>query len=590
MDVKPLHALMVVAVFGALMALAVYCGVQANSIQGPSDLQTDRSGHLHVRIGQQLFVYDPQHTLRDSYSLDDFQLQGLVGNFDFFADNSLLLVPDRAGGNLSHASGRFLRCYRNRRGCAVLPRSDFEFDRSFRVAIGEADLIYLADTGRGHVYVLDEQGAELNRLGERLERPNRVRAVAPGFAIAHTEGREVIVVPLESGRPGGEASWQRIAVKSPPGYSIRRNRPLDFFRLDGDWWVLAKPADMRSGVLSRYDAQGVLQSHTTLPAAVDPFAIAPLGEDIAIADYAGLAVLLYGRDGALRGELTSPGQLAHIERLRQRQSRFLLAQYACWGLFALALVAGFVIAIKAEVARSHEKKAAAILPAGQPLPAPTPKPHPLDARVHWLSASRRPLYLTAIVIVLIVAMPVALTAGKPAPESAQAQCASFTTELAVWGAVAFITLIMVPAWFRMRQTLATRIGVADEWVLVDRGSGPVLIDRQENLLRIANGFIIDKVPVVIGTPQMAIYDRDEVGRTLLPRLEKGRTLGAGAHMVWQWRNQRAFFITTSLFIVLSLAGMIAVELDWFEPWIDQWLQAQPACAQALEQKPAAGSG
>ncbi len=586
MDVKPLHAVLALAVFGTLLALAAYCGIQASTVQGPTDLQLDRNGDLHLRIGQSLFVYDRERKLRDTYSLDDFQVRGLIGNFDFFPDNSLLLVPDKAMGDLASASGRFLRCYRDGGACAVLPDSEFVFDRSFRVSIVEPGLVYLADTRRGRVYLLDEQGTELNRLGGRLDRPNRVRPVAGGLAIAHTEGREVIVVPLENGRFAAEAGWQRILVKSPPGHSIRRNMPLDFFYNDGKWWVLARPVNMRSGVLLSYDGQGALQSQIRLPADVDPFAIAPLGEHIAVADYEGLAVRLYGLDGTARGELTSPEQAAHIDTLRQRQSLYRAAQYLCWALFALALVAGFAIAIRAELRRSREKKAALEAQPTQGPAEPTPRPHHLEARVHWLEASKKPLWLLAVVGLLLVAMPVGITVGMPQPEDAKEICTRFTVDVTVWAMTGLLLVVVVPVWWKLRQVVSTRIGIADEWVLVDRGNGPVLGARDEDLLRVANGFMIDGVTIPTGSPQMSLFDKKELEQWLQPRLDRGQSLGPIKQLVWQWRHQRGMFVLTWTLVALGLVVVLGMELGWFEGWFEQWLKTRPECA-VLED---AGSG
>ena len=584
MDVKPLHALVALLVFGTLLALASYSGMQAKMIQGPSDLQLDRNGDLHLRIGQQFFVYDEQGQLRDRYSLDDFNIEGLVGNFDFFSDNSVLLVPVQGRGPLQSLSGRLLRCERTRHNCTALAGNDSIYDRSIRMVVDSQDRIYLADTVKGRVNAMSPDGAELHQLAEELQRPNRLRLVDEQLVIAHTEAKEVLLVPLAGASFTGSGQWRRLDMSGPGDAALGGYLPLDLIGLVGDWWVLLKPEHMRSGIIRRYASDGSYLSAITLPEGADPFAVAVHGEAILVADYAGLAVYRYDSDGQLAGELDSAEQRAYVEQLKQRQSLFRIVQYVSWGLFALALVVGFTIAIKAELQKSRDKSATPEMSGAR---AATPKPHHLDARVHWLIASQRPLWLMAVVALLVLAMPLSLGLVTPPAEDAAERCATFSLRLLIGGATAFMVLILGGLIWKMRQVVATRIGVADEWVLVDRRSGPVQIARDEDLLRIANGFIIDGVAVPTGNQQMPFYDRQALAQWLQPRLERAPLLGPGKHLAWQWQNQRRMFILTTGLALAGLAAVLSLELGWFEPWFEQWLQAQPACAEAAQSTPQA---
>ena len=133
---------------------------------------------------------------------------------------------------------------------------------------------------------------------------------------------------------------------------------------------------------------------------------------------------------------------------------------------------------------------------------------------------------------------------------------------------------------KLRQMALTRIGVCEEWVLVDRGNGTVLAARDRDLLRMAKGFIIENVTISTGTPPLSLYDRGDMETWLQPRLDRAGLLGAGKQLAWQWQHQRGQFVIALLLVALGAVAVLGIELGWFQDWFNKWLQSYPACAEA----------
>jgi hypothetical protein len=551
-------------------------------------LRIDRLGRLHVRIDDKIFVYNTASTLVDEYALNKFGIEQLYGSYDFYTDNSMLLSPASiqvpAGtdgfnkGAPGNTVGKLLRCSPASDNCSAVEKSGQSFKQSFRTFIDQSDDIYLADTASGSVYWLNEEGVIRDELSRKLDRPSQIRRYDDVLVVAHTGGQELILVPLQDGRFAHEKEWQRIATTGPGNRARGETRPIDFTRIDKGWYVLAKTQDMRSGAIYLYEPAGTLRSHFTLPVGADPFALANFGGAIVVADYAGMAVHRYSFAGDHLGYLSSTSQDDYVAGLQQRRRQFTVLEYGSWGLFALALVAGFAIAIRAELNRAKAKAKAAGQPADSShAPKATGRPHHLDPRIHWLQPKKMPLRLGFLAALLFLLIPVALGLDVFQGDDAASACAQLTMRVVAWSTVGLGMVVMVPVVLNLWRVARTRVGVLSEWVLVDHGDGNIRIARDEDLLRVANGFIIDYTTIPTGTPQLSLYDKKELEQWLMPRLACATVLNPLQQTVWQWHNKRGVFIALLLGVIILLPLAIAVQGDWAKNRFEQWLQTQPEC-------------
>jgi len=578
MDVRPLHAVLMVTLAAVLIGLAAYSGTKARQVMGPSDLRVDRVGNLHLRIGQAIFVYDSGHNLVDTYSLDDFGVTGLLGSFEFFADNSLLLVADSLADGASGEKGQLLRCSFSNWRCTPLFDAKQRFRRSFRTWIDHNDNIFLSDTARDAVYWLEAGGGKRNELLGAVEQPGQVRRQRDRLVIANTDGGELLFVPLRDGNFTAKQDWQHIPVDSADNKSRRERRPTDFVHLPSGWYILAKTTNGRRGSVYHYTDAGEYRARIALPDGADPLAIAYHGDTLLVADYAGLAVYRFTASGERLEDLQSPAQRDHLENLQQRKQMFSVIEYASWGVFALALLVGFIVAIRGELRKAKQRRDATPPKTESTAPPrPTTRPHPMEAGIHWLAPKKTALWMGVLLLCTVLLMPLLMIVVAPEGNDPKQVCTRYALNIALWGFTAFMLVIFVPLILKMRTVVRTRLGFRDEWVLVDHGNGTIYIARDEDLIGVNNGFMIDGVTIPTGNPNMALYNSGDLDTWLKPRLARGKTLGPIQQLTWQWHNRRGLFIVSAIGICAGLVLVVAMEAGWLEKHFKDWLDTQPEC-------------
>lgn len=583
MAVKPLHALLIVLLFGGLVVMASWSSMQATQIGGPTDLRIDSRDRLHVRIHDRVLVYSQSRMLVDEYSLGQFGIGDIWGSYAFFNDHSLLLSPASLQDDDTALSkpiaqadlGKLMRCTPATGNCSVLEQFGRRFKQTYRADIDENGDIFLADTGTGEVFWLSGGGEVRAMLAANLDRPNQLRRYADTLAIANTEAEELLLIPLLDGRFAAADQWTHLSTAGSENRSHKHTRPLDFTRLGTHWWVLAKTADMRSGALYRYTPEGNYLADFELPPGADPFALTVFGGELLVADYALMRVYRYSSDGEYLGDLVSVEQTDFVAGLVKRKNNYTVLQYAAWGVFSLALVVGLIVGIARELKKSASSNASEdedIAPR-----VTTARPHPMDPRIHWLHARKAPLRTGMLAFFAMLLMPLVLALDLPGEGGDSAECTRLTMEIVIWGGCGLLAAITLPLGLHMRNITRTRIGVADEWVLVDHGNGVVRIARDEELLRVNNGFIIDQTTVPTGTPQVSLYDKAEVEQWLKPRMQRATHLGPLAQTKWQWQHKRSLFIALAIGIALMVVLLVMVEAGWAEQWFTRWIESQPAC-------------
>lgn len=577
MELKPRLIIVIVALFGALAGLGLWAGYQARDIQGPVDLRVDRQNQLHIRVGENNFVYDSDYQLRDLYALGHYGISGLWGNYAFFPNNDMLLSPYGFIPPQKGSSGRLVRCNADSGQCRVLDGFKHRFEHSFRSYIDESGNVYIADTATGDVIWLDENGVELARLGRRLDRPNQLRRYADELVVAQFNAESLLIVPLVGQSFAGEDQWRNLSLDSAANRAHRETRPVDFLRLDDEWFVLAKKQDARSGSIYHFNTEAEYLGRFPIPASADPLGMADFAGEILVLDYAGMEVRRYARDGVDLGVVSSPQQATFIDALLERRWQFQLLGYAAWGVFALALAAGLAFALRMELGKAAQGKAAASADAPEPQRA-TSKPHFRDSRIHWIEPRKTMLRAMMVTIPLVACIPLLSRLYSPESLDPAGQCDSFRLSFILWAFTGITLAVLVPVFLLLKRVVATRIGVLDEWVLVDRGAAGVLIARDEDLFSVRNAFIIHNTTIALGNMQASVYDWKELTQWLTPRLVRAKTLTVGQQLVWQWQNQRTTVVLTLFGIGLALALIVAIESGYFKAQVDAWILRQPACA------------
>lgn len=206
----------------------------------------------------------------------------------------------------------------------------------------------------------------------------------------------------------------------------------------------------------------------------------------------------------------------------------------------------------------------------------------MEASIHWLEPKKTPLWIGVLVVALSLGAPLLMEASFPPGDTPSDQCMHFSVSVVMWSFSAAMLLLFIPLLFFIRGVVNNRLGFRNEWVLVERRSGPVLMARDEDLTRVNNGFIIEGVTIPTGNPRFTLYTRKDLETWLHPRLARGKDLGPMRQLSWQWQHRRGQFILMITAIIAGLALIAAMEGGWMEAQFKDWLENQPECRGLLD--------
>jgi hypothetical protein len=561
MNIKPIPAILILLVFLALAALAAQSSMQAASIQGPSDLSKDGLGNLHVRINQKVFVYDSEGDYRRDYSLTDFGLRDIWGGLSFYSNQDLLLAPAEAtsdGNNKARArppltNGILYRCDGGTFQCSPLTGFSERLSRSYRASIDEQGWIYLSNSATGEVSLLDDKGTLIEALPHRLSRPTEIQRHKNTLVVADSGGHSLLVIPLEGRGFSAEAEWRRISTRPPRNDSWKVSQPVDFTGTDTGWAVLVKNADMSRSSVRHYSEAGDFEMEFKLQRNGYIIALESLGDELVATDYRNWQVLRFDQSGSDLGQLSSPQQERYIEELRAEIRQHEIMSLAAWMVFGILVVAGFVIAIRAELRKASQNKTSASASAARRA-AGTPKPSHRDPNIKWLG---RPRFDIASILMLLIALISVSLLVLPSILPTLDKATNSPTVLGLVALAFFVSL--VPLNILRKRIKNTHIGVRDEWVIVCFHDGTKETSRDEDLLVFGNGFIIGKRKVSIGNEKNYLYSKSDIQSLLEPLLANGKKLSIGEAAAWEWQNNRTSNVVALAVIILCLVLAIAAE-------------------------------
>jgi hypothetical protein len=564
--------LLAVLLFGALLLGIFWSGSEERAQQGPSLLRVDQQGDLYVVFNEKLFRLSPEGRYKNVYSLRDLGVGELIGGIDFFSNGDVLLragdsVPGLFEQVLIHLrirqpvnaagspGGRLVRCNLGDMTCTPLEGFAETFTRTFRIAIDADDNIFIADTGREALYWLDERGNKIAELRSGFRLPNQLVRDADRIVVTNTNRHELTFIPLTRTGFQLESKWQHLNVNTPAPRKTGEIWPMDLLKVGDEWLVLSQGSDMAFGDVFRIAEDGSYRTQFNLPVAVDPLAIARLGTDVIVADYAGLRLLRYGDQGQARGELVVPQIASYAAEVRTARDRFALYQLVLWVLFVVALPGGFAVAIAGELKHRRERQSIETQSREQARSRPlqeTPRPSADDPDIYWIGAAgsvqRRLLFVCLLI-----------GAGGPLAYMAVMHLlfgeARGGLSFIVYAPVFILVIASTLAFAIGRKMLGNlRIGALREWLLVRNWRKRIAIGRGDEIVLAPGAIAIEDVAVPLGRGKnMFMFDPDEWNQWIEPRLSVARKLTGIEILKWNWKYQRAHIVTGLAAVVILLA-------------------------------------
>lgn len=578
MEVKPRTLVLVLLVVGVLLAGIFRFGAAERAQQGPSLLRVDQQGDLYVVFNEKIFRLASNGVHENTYELQDLGVGELIGGMAFFRNGDLLLrtgnsVPNwyeqiliqlrvrQAERSTGVPGDRLARCNLVTLKCIPLKGFEQTFKRTFRIDIDADDNIFIADTGREALYWLDPEGHKLAEIGSGFRLPNQLVRNGGRIVVTNTNCTELTFIPLEGGAFAPEAEWSHLKVNVPEAKHTGEIWPMDLLRAGADWLALSQGPNMMFGDVFRFSEDGRYQARFGFRKEVDPVALAMLGSDVVVADYAGLRLLRFSERGEPRGELIVPEIASYADEVRAARARHARYQTILWALFAAALAAGFAVAIAGEVRRRRDRPPAEAAKGSQTtgrLPQHSERPAPADADIHWigLGKSFQKQIKLLIALTLVVGLAVLSIIASRFDEVTAGLEAGFAL-LVLFASL--LTLLLLPIGMLLMFRKFVRnlpVGVVREWVVLHDLSKKVAIGHGSDVGVAPNAIVIDDVSVPTGGRKLPMFDREEWARWVEPRLAHARRLNGLDMLLWSWRYQRTLTLLAIAALVLSLVALV----------------------------------
>lgn len=565
-SVNPVVAILIVLFFVGLIGFNFFFNQRALEVERPTFVAVTSDGRLAVQVGRRLFLIDSAGG-EEVVDLGQLGFADNIGNFDFFANGDILLrtgsgirslseeleVTLRFGNdNFAPATDNALsRCSLGQLTCSEFSAHLPGFDRAFRVFVDRKDdTVYLADASRHRVLKLDGSG-QLLAFRDGFKFPNQVALIEDQLWVADTNHNRLVAVSAETEGFGEELL--SIAVE-PDSQHIW---PSAFVRVDDEWWVLAMGNNMSDGIVVRYTTKGTELGQLDMPRNADPLSVGIFGDDILVTDYRNFAIYRFNRDGGRLVDFSTPLLAKELAAKQSEAERWSGYAYSCWGIFALALLVGFVVAIRQQrKEKQHAEGVGAGLETGNLEPVPTSG--------IWIESNRMARWMPNIVLLTSLTVPLMLTPllldDKPIP----AELATIVVSMAI------ALLIMVKP---MRYLAGVRIGVFDKHIEVHNSEGQRYRAGFAEVPWHKQGAIVVGVQVVPlrRKNQYGLFPQKEIERWISPRLLLKNEVGGWALMKHQWQSPDGI-MRSSTWMVAILSGLcLYLERESLWAWLQSFI-------------------
>lgn len=362
-SVNPIVATLVIAFFGGLIVLYICAGQQW--------LQLDKFGlakkvdddSFVVQYGNKLLWINKDFSVERELSLGTFGQQSFTGDIDFFANGDLLLALDqqpqriaqklavlsRSTNRKTDGEGKLYRCNTESLTCVPFGKNLPAINRTFRLYIDEQDQVYLADTSRHQLWLLDKDGNILaNKTGFRF--PNQLVPQGKNLVLADTNHHALKIIKSSVNEFGAETRKIPVGLDSLSDWFNKGKQqtyswPVDVVWEKNTYWVLVGDDNLANSRLALYNIAGKFDRELKLPEDADPISILAFDNKVLVVDMALYQLHQFSTTGDFLGSVTIAGANNTFIKNAKEARMWKNLQDNSIIVFALFLVLGFIAAI-----------------------------------------------------------------------------------------------------------------------------------------------------------------------------------------------------------------------------------------------------
>ncbi len=566
-SIHPVVAIFVILFFGGLVGLIFYFHSQSLGLARLTFMDHAPDGSIVTQLGNRLFTVGSNGGDTDVTDLSKNGIEDNVGDFAFFGNGDLLIrVGDssrsvqsdiEAFGRLKNMDslgddhGRLYRCKPDSQQCKLFSRELPGFDRTFRLDIDRTtDTVYLADTSRHQIYKLDSSGNLLaTKTGFRF--PNEILRIDDSLWLADTNHHRIVQLSEHTREFGEELASHKAQVTTSHVW------PTAFAQAGSEWWVIVMNNDMENGRIIRFGLDWTRVAELPLPRHADPVSILTVDNAVIVADNRNFTVYQFDFEGRRIADFGSPALVNALAASKTEAARLDMYVYICWGIFIVALILGFWIAIRIQAEE---------------------KPSSIRAAEH-LERERSEVPITGVWIEpnrLFKMFPYILAGLAVAsclltvPVMQEQKVLPFEFYGIVFAMILVAFVMMIP----VIRIAKFKIGVFDGRVELIDHKGARHAEDFSNVLWTDYAFKIgDYVVPLKNQKQNSLFPRDKIDKWLLPRLSNFKKTGNWQMTRAQWRSPEGMLKHIALMMAMLLAIVIWISwgdmVSWYNglPWV-----------------------
>lgn len=542
--------ILLLAVFGSLMVGALSFSHMESTLPRLWLLTDTDDDRVAIQFDTEIYLTELNSGNTEKVDLAAFGKNDVLGGFDFFGNGDVLvgldsIAPDvldriKVLGRLSDSregeGGRLFRCSPSQVRCRLFSNELPPLNRSFRIFVDEPDQrVYLSDTSRHQIFMLDTSGKLLaSKQGFRF--PNQIAVVEKKLWLADTNHHRLVGFVLSQN--GFGPAPEEITTRGKRG----RIWPSGFARAGNEWWVLLANNSMKDGVIVRFDNQGNKLGNLQLPPNADPLALTMVGGRVIVSDYRHYRVYQFDLMGNPLDDLKPQLLAAKLDFYRDKQRLYGLGKYACWGLFSIFLITGFVVAIRRQLEQAAVSSTS-IDDNEQVGSGDQITPLPITGMLLEPSKTYR-LLLVGLAALFpsmgLLTLVILLMTGKDIPLAMQI----------ILGGFPFVLLL--PFW-PLYKMLRFKLRVfSDRLQLIDH-QGNKQSQSFSKILWAESGFLINKTFIpVADPPRKGLFKREEVEIHITPRFYLRNKMARGPMMTMQIKTSLKKVSTWVIAIIMIL--------------------------------------
>ena len=549
----------IVALVLLLTAVAIGIKMWADGkvldLSGPAQLLAAPSGHVYIQIQDQLLEHDASGMFLRRIDLAEMGVDTVIGGLAFFPGGDILLRRGRdsrgifdslrAYGRLENTSDirspepdiGLARCSLADRMCEPFGDPTIDFKATFSAFVDDRnEIVYVSDTSRHRLRVFTFGGEEIATPREGFRFPNELLLHEEALLVADTNHHRIALI-----EHGKDLAGELVAIDVVPEEAESRGErwPSHFALVDDRWWVNNMQSDMRDGGVYVFDREFTFEKRLPLPEGADPIAILPFGQGALISDWDNDRVHYVARSGELLGDFQSPGLESVLAETREQRRYYAAVSWLGIALFILIFAGIFVKAALQPREQAKDKDDEATATAGAP---PETwvwfRPRPKAVRKLLLSVWVAGAALFSIVVLLVV---VSVVYDKPS------FALSFLPLLAGLAAMTLLTVWM------SRANAYTEIGLRGDQIILRDHRGRESHSALQHVSYSDTTLATSDMAVVLGRPQMPLYDKQEIESGLLPFLTPAKKITEAQMQMLLVRLRHPNGVMFAVAILLALA-------------------------------------